>query len=1545
MKFKKIITIIKMSVLLMLSNQALALPELSFNPSATLNDYPGMPLGQVFMNFEILNTGADGAGDGVDFILAYNETEFFFNSGLSTLDLANGWSCFQETGQLRCNGQAPAGYSFLSTLVFDIGSTTAPNTYPFNGQLIDISGLEGNTNDNSIATSITVSVGGGSPDYELLVGSATPSPINIDPQDLTPIPFEFELTNIGTSAGFGIDEFITIAVADNFTLSGVTMTSLVGTSTWNCSMNGISPPFDNDWDCINNDSLGGMQISDIAKISGNIATFETGFDTPGAIVASLFPSSDLNTSNNIANIDTSIVFPPSDPDVVVDMQLVSGFVPGNKGGIFAPQGDIVSYKIAVNALDTDGGQTRSMRNNNSVLVSPPANNVVITHTIPAGLTFDSISNIVGPNLAGACSQAAGVITCNIASLPVTIDEDSFEINVLVGGTEGDNLLPTASVTASNDFDTNNNTAQLPFITIAGIVDLTMQKVAQNLQGAAQTNFAEGEDFQYRLTVTNASNFDVGTFDAKMIDDVPSGLVIGNFTAPTGWDCSLSNIQVNHIECDNSSPILANTSVDFIIPVSTLVEDQYTNSAIVFFQTFSDPLLEIDISNNDASTSVNVGTQTTIEVDIDTLVLGAPVQSVSDGSDFTYRVSVTNTGLFDANMIDFIEEMPSGVTVNGFTGSGWSCTNQGLNYFCDFPGPLAVGATTFVDFSVTESGSGTVLTNMVNAQALNAPLVSDTITSFVTNVSFDVNVTQNPNPIEEGQPFDIIVDIVNTGSEPIEGAQIVNTLPEGFSYDTQTKSSTCAVAGQVMTCTVDNPIAIGASESIIFGIQAIATSNTSTIYTNTVTVSGVNIPVPFVIETVTNVNPTGSGSGSFNYNVVLDDSSDPNEVNTPFDYVVTINNTGASNITFMDVELNIPSDLTINSMMADGFNCTSTSFGLSCDSDQTLDIAPDESKEIIIVNVQSNGFTGDVNTDVIAKLGTVIQRTDDEVTTIIDSGIGILSPDISVDIIAGDAIDQGAVSEFEVKIANSGPDVAEDVALNMSISGILDTVSVVPGADWSCQVNALNINCQFNDESMPVNHQSSLFVTANTSLVVIDAEDLILSATLTTSSSDTDLSNNTDSSQVAVSGTPLEGEIGDALRSALGSTGNPQVDSAIQGIAGFCEVAYYTAIEGLCSDIYDAALAGETETVRTAIEQIMPNEVIGQSTSVSEIATAQFRNIGSRLSQVRGGGGSGFSSAGLNARYGNGSIPLGMLAYLNQTDEETNGIDTNNDFISPWGFFINGTISMGDRDATSRELGFDFDTFGITAGVDYRLDAKKVVGVALGYAKFDSTIENVSELNSSGVTLTGYGSFYVTDNFYVDARISYAQPEFDQSRNIDFTVGSTHIDRTALGKTDADQYSLALSAGYSFYKNAWNITPNASISYMKTTIDEFAETGAGDFNFVYLEQELESLVWSAGIRVSKAISLKNGVITPQFDFDYNYEGLNDGNDIQTRFVSAPDDQLLIVVTDSPDRSYGSAGLGLVFISANGKQAYINYRSVFGLDGFSRGTFNLGARFEF
>src|SRR2546422_944331 len=49
-------------------------------------------------------------------------------------------------------------------------------------------------------------------------------------------------------------------------------------------------------------------------------------------------------------------------------------------------------------------------------------------------------------------------------------------------------------------------------------------------------------------------------------------------------------------------------------------------------------------------------------------------------------------------------------------------------------------------------------------------------------------------------------------------------------------------------------------------------------------------------------------------------------------------------------------------------------------------------------------------------------------------------------------------------------------------------------------------------------------------------------------------------------------------------------------------------------------------------------------------------------------------------------------------------------------FLNGSFSTGKLDATDREAGFDFDSGGVTAGVDYRLTPNLVLGVAFGYVR-------------------------------------------------------------------------------------------------------------------------------------------------------------------------------------------------------------------------------------
>jgi uncharacterized protein YhjY with autotransporter beta-barrel domain len=735
-----------------------------------------------------------------------------------------------------------------------------------------------------------------------------------------------------------------------------------------------------------------------------------------------------------------------------------------------------------------------------------------------------------------------------------------------------------------------------------------------------------------------------------------------------------------------------------------------------------------------------------------------------------------------------------------------------------------------------------------------------------------------------------------------------------------------------------------SIQVIYNVTDVSDINTTSLI-NSVRVVSFNAPEKSdeALVILTGANPNPNPNPNVQYTLEIRDDVDPVQQGDNYNYIVTLTNTGTVVLNAIDINLLLPQDLTVNSTNTNGVVCSTISTGLHCIANGGLLLNPGEQLDIVVVNVVSQNFFGDIFVEVHANTTNTTVISDNETTTILEN-IVIQKADLSVAVLNTQEVTQGGQTSFDVSVDNLGF-TALNPRFRVELSGLIDAIQVSESEFWECNVTGLIVSCHYKGTSMPFEQSTNTHFNLDLSRISAQAENIVVAVTAESDTEDDFIGNNTATATISVNPTPTEGEILTALSTALDGKGNQQVNRAIQNVASYCEVSYFMALEGLCSDLYQTALDGDGETINTVMEQITPNEVIGQSTSIAEIATAQFRNVGSRLSQLRTGGGSGFSSAGLNATYGNGSIPIGMLAYLNKSTDESTDINVNNDFISPWGFFVNGTISMGSRDATGRELGFDFDSYGLTAGVDYRLSASKVVGVALGYANFDSDIDGQASLKSTGLTLTGYGSFYVNDNFYVDARISVAKPDFDQSRNIDFTLGDTTISRVANGSTSSNQYSVAMSAGYNFYKNAWNITPNGSFRYIKTSIDGFTEAGAGGFNFSYSDQDLESMIWSAGIKVSKAISLKNGVITPQFDFDYNYESLNDGNDIEARFINAPFGEVFIIETDSPDRSYGSAGLGFAYITSNGKQAYINYRSVLGLEGFSRGTFNLGARFEF
>jgi len=1244
--------------------------------------------------------------------------------------------------------------------------------------------------------------------------------------------------------------------------------------------------------------------------------------------------------------------------IIIILMLIMSFVAHSEQTIMLPRGIIsVDLSMTKDVNDINGDPITAVivsevfKYKLSILNSSAndtlAGDVEVQDILPPEVAFFDIPFINPPGW--TCNASGSSLSC-INDAPLIAGGTQVIEFPVIAQSPGSGVLNTATVIADPAFlfDTDpsndSDTAFININTVGG--ELTINKSVSGgipISGSsgATNEFAVGDTINYEISVTNNSAA-LSYTDVLIGDPFTPEFSFVSVNATAGFVCNY-DMGFHDVICENNqgSPLGPGQTVDVMIQ-GTAISSGFgiPNIAHVVSLEFGD-----DLDSNLTLIDVvdPVAALTLLEVSSEAFVDGVPVSSISKGSVFTYRNTIQNVGAEDAIDVSFYDVLPPDVVVNSVNSIGWICELVlAQEYSCLLTAPLSPNSSAFVEFEVMDVSAPEVaeLQNTVTGVALNADPQSTISTVNFNQASFNVNVTNVPGLLEPNTAFDIVVDVVNTGTTELMGIEVVNTIPDGFSYIVPTtKASVCSVNGLEMTCNFDAPIAIGVTETITIPVLSIAVVDENETYTNVTAVNSPDLTSPLNINTVLDfVTPQQE------FDVSIVKSLDINEilVNNTFEYLLTVTNIGDNPVTGLTVTDNLPVGLQFNSVTAVDWSCSGTT-QIVCVKDSLA--AGLDSQIILNVTAPSQaGLINNVAQVSINELDSDLGNNNSQVTIDVVTELE-LDADLSVNVDSNININQGDSFDFEIQTKNSGPDTALRPALNIVLTGIIENISIVEGSDWNCQILTLAINCQFNAEIMDVGQESPLNITVTTSEALMNSEDINVSLGISSATNDSDLSNNSASTLVIVDETPDEGDINNAIGAVIGSSGDSQTATAIENVSGLCGESFVTALDGLCSNLYQAALAGNGSAVRNFIEQITPDEVIGQSTSVSEIASAQFRNIGARLSQLRGGGGSGFSSAGLNARYGNGSIPLGMLAYLNQAEDEANGIDTNNDFISPWGFFVNGSISMGEKDATGRELGFDFDTFGLTAGFDYRLDAKKVIGFALGYANFESSIGDTAELDSTGLTYTGYGSFYITDNLYLDARISYGSPEFKQSRSIDFTLGNRTVQRTAISNTDASQYSVSMSTGYSFYKNAWNITPNASFSYVNTTIDSFTETGAGDLGFVFDKQEIDSLVWSTGIMISKAISMKKGVLTPQFDFNYNYESKNNSQDIVARFVNAPDGQVFIVKTDSPDRSFGSVGLGLVYIAANGKQAYINYRSVLALEDFSRGTINFGMRFEF
>ncbi len=388
------------------------------------------------------------------------------------------------------------------------------------------------------------------------------------------------------------------------------------------------------------------------------------------------------------------------------------------------------------------------------------------------------------------------------------------------------------------------------------------------------------------------------------------------------------------------------------------------------------------------------------------------------------------------------------------------------------------------------------------------------------------------------------------------------------------------------------------------------------------------------------------------------------------------------------------------------------------------------------------------------------------------------------------------------------------------------------------------------------------------------------------------------------------------------------------------------LSGICANLRNPATTDGQ--VVGALDAINPEPLLSAAATVLRLSAQQHGNLEERINSLRSGA-TGIDLAGLNLNIDGKEVAGAAVQSL--LDALTGGAASADDF-GRWGLFVNGRVNFGERDQTQNQTGFDFDTIGITSGVDYRLKDNFVLGVAVGYSRINADFDHsIGHLDIESWNASLFGTYFSADKFYLDASLNYGDNGYDSARHVVYTdIGGT-VDRTAKSDSNGMETSGGIATGYDFGYGAWTFGPHVGSYYYDVDVSEFREKGAGGLNMIVGDQNAQSLTLNAGGHVSYAITPSWGVLVPHLRVDYVHEFEDSRELISVQVAADPfkSDPLdptpsIVLQTDRPDPDYIVWSAGVSVQLANGISGFANYQSTTGYSDLTLTEVTFGLRWE-
>lgn len=663
---------------------------------------------------------------------------------------------------------------------------------------------------------------------------------------------------------------------------------------------------------------------------------------PSGVTLQSINSAGWDSCSGTVNITCNLAFlaPGPAPAIVLNVQVDPGFMGSQLVNTATVSSDSTDNNPGDNSdtetTNVDGGVDLSITKTDnpdpvlagnqltytlSVANAGPATatNLTVSDTLLSELTLVSASG-TGWSCSDDAPASPTTVTCTLATLPVGAANPIVIVSTVdPSTTNGTALSNTATVTSTNIELNPGDESDTEPTNVGTEADLSLVKNDVSDPVEAGTNVT------WTLSVTNN-----GPSDAQGVtvtDTLPTEVTLVSASG-TGWSCSDDAPAVpTTVTCTDAS--LSPGPANPITIVATV--DPSTANGTTLNNTASATTTTTDPNPGNNSD----GETTTIDTAADLTIVKTdlPDPAVA-GQNLFFFINVTNNGPSDAQTVVVSDPLPTEVSFISASPTQGTCMHDGsptgglvtcnLNTMGDGD-VVTITITTRVDASFT----GTSVSNTANVSSGTTdpnPGNDDTETTTITQeADISVGKIDNPDPVVAGEVLTWTITIDNNGPSDAQNVDMTDVLPSGVTLvgGSVTPSQGSCVEGSTITCSIGT-VPAQDSATVVFSVIVDSDFPGSSISNSATVTTSTTDPTPG--------NNTGSATTTVNkvsdLILTMTDNPDPVNAGQQLVYVVTVNNSGPSEATNVNVFDSLPSGVTFNSAVPSQGSCSGTS-SISC----------------------------------------------------------------------------------------------------------------------------------------------------------------------------------------------------------------------------------------------------------------------------------------------------------------------------------------------------------------------------------------------------------------------------------------------------------------------------------------------------------------------------------------------------------------------------------------------------------------------------------------